>query len=317
MREIEIDEIKTNLRDYLERQGIDTSKAFCCINPNHNDTNPSMKYFNDNKVYCFGCGETYDLFGAISAIENLNRHDAFLKAIDYYGSGKIEIKQNYNKNDEILRKNTKDYTNAYNFWHSNLKKCKIAQDYLKLRGFHPYIAEKFNLGFNEFNFAEQTFAAIVIPINEHSFTARNIDLSSNFRYYKSKNATSEIFNKVVLTNSNSFCAITEGEFDAMCFDEADVNAIALGSACNINKFINAEKAPKTYILALDNDEAGRKATEELKTYFRENKIRFVEFDNLGYKDANEAFRENKEEFKDAIKKVIEREIRKTQNQEME
>ena len=73
MEDIAIDELKSHLQDYLEKNGIRTDRFFRCINPEHIDRNPSMKYFDDNKVHCFGCNATYDLIGAISAIENLSR----------------------------------------------------------------------------------------------------------------------------------------------------------------------------------------------------------------------------------------------------
>ena len=61
MTKTEIEELKTNLQSYLESHGIDTSKLFRCVNPDHTDNNPSMEYFKDNKVYCYGCRVCYDL----------------------------------------------------------------------------------------------------------------------------------------------------------------------------------------------------------------------------------------------------------------
>ena len=46
----QVENLKTNLRSYLESQGINTSRHFKCINPEHYDSNASMKYFDDNKV---------------------------------------------------------------------------------------------------------------------------------------------------------------------------------------------------------------------------------------------------------------------------
>ena len=56
MEQHEIDDMMSNLQDYLERQNINTSRFFRCLNPQHIDSNASMKYFDDCKVYCFGCG---------------------------------------------------------------------------------------------------------------------------------------------------------------------------------------------------------------------------------------------------------------------
>lgn len=317
MEDIAIDELKSHLQDYLEKNGIRTDRFFRCINPEHIDRNPSMKYFDDNKVHCFGCNATYDLIGAISVIENLSRKEAFKRAIDYYGINKIEIKPKYNKNLNI-KMDTKDYSKAFYIWHKNMKSNENAKQYLNSRGISDFIIEKFNLGYNEFNFGDITFKGIIIPINKTCFSARNIDKTSDFRYYKPKNAHTEIFNLEALTNSNPFCVITEGEFDCLSFEEVGINAISLGSVSNVNKFIIANKAPKTYVLALDRDEAGQTATNELIDYFKTNKMPYIMFDNCGFKDANEALVNDRTTFKKGIERVIEREIRKKlkKNEEM-
>ena len=47
MEQHEIDDMMSNLQDYLERQNINTSRFFRCLNPHHIDSNASMKYFDD------------------------------------------------------------------------------------------------------------------------------------------------------------------------------------------------------------------------------------------------------------------------------
>ncbi len=319
MEETDIEQLKTNLQSYLETNGIRTDKFFRCINPDHYDEHPSMRFFEDHKVYCFGCGVTYDLIGAIAAIEGLDRSTAFKKAIDYYGVNKATIIPQYKKQD-IKQENeeAKNYSKAFYFWHKNLANNEKALEYLKSRGIDAFIAEKYNLGFNKFQFGDKNLEAIIIPINKNCFTARNIDKTSEFRHYKPKNVHTEIFNSKALINTNPFCVITEGEFDCLSFEQVGINAISLGSVSNVNKFIKAPKNPKTFVLALDNDEAGKLASDELKAYFKENKVPYIEFDNCGYKDANEALVNDKENFKKGIERVIEREIRRMKklNQEM-
>ena len=77
----QVENLKTNLRSYLESQGINTLRHFKCINPEHYDGNASMKYFDDNKVYCFGCGASYNLFDVISVIEKVDNKEAFKRDI--------------------------------------------------------------------------------------------------------------------------------------------------------------------------------------------------------------------------------------------
>ena len=71
------------------------------------------------------------------------------------------------------------------------------------------------------------------------------------------------------------------------------------------KFIEQEKSlDKTFILALDNDEAGQIATKALIEYFDENNINYCTFDNCGYKDANQALVSDKEKFTEEINKIV-------------
>jgi len=61
------------LEQYLQEQGIDTSKNFPCINPQHDETNPSMSCKGDANVHiahCFGCGSSVNIFQAANFLEN-------------------------------------------------------------------------------------------------------------------------------------------------------------------------------------------------------------------------------------------------------
>ena len=62
---------------------------------------------------------------------------------------------------------------------------------------------------------------------------------------------------------------------------------------------------KTYILALDNDEAGNIAKESLAKFFDSENIKYGVFDNCGFKDANKALVEDKKQFENSIYKLIE------------
>jgi DNA primase len=58
--------VKDKLEEYLAKKGINTKKNFSCLNPNHEDKNPSMAYHEETKrVKCFACGVSYDIFDLI------------------------------------------------------------------------------------------------------------------------------------------------------------------------------------------------------------------------------------------------------------
>ena len=309
MEQYQIDDLKTNLRNYLERQGINTSRHFKCINPCHHESNASMKYYDDNKVYCFGCGVSYNLFDVISIIEQCDNKEAFKKAIAYYGYNyKMPPKIMNIKNTEQNRtdkKNAKNYEKAYNIWQNNLKNNQEAINYLQNRGIDMETAERFNIGFNTFDFGKFMLNAVTIPTSKNSYTARNI-YDGEIRYYKTQNYEAQLLNKKALVNNIPYCVVTEGEFDCLSFETIGVNCVGLCSANYISKFLNTEKdTSKTYILAFDNDKAGEKATDELIKYFTANNILYTTFDNCGYKDANEALVKDRNKFKKGIEQIVE------------
>lgn len=306
MEQYKIDEMMTNLQSYLESAGIDTSKFFTCINPNHIDRHPSMKYFNDNKVYCFGCGVCYNLVDCICVMEHLDRKEAFKQAINRYCLNQYSVvpKQPIKPKQELQNDiYVKDYSKAFTIWHKNLKDNKLAQKYLQSRGIDLKLIDKFNLGYNYFNFEDFKFKGLIIPISKHCFSARNLERDDNLKYFKPRNSQSEIFNKQAIENEIPYCVITEGEFDCLSFETVGVNAVALSGANNTQVFIDMQKPLKTYILAFDNDNAGSIATNKLLAYFKNNEIPYSIFDNLGYKDANEALQADKTKFEEEIKEI--------------
>lgn len=63
--------LKRELPDYLSKIGVNPKKNFNCLNPNHDDKNPSMAYDSKReKVHCFSCEADWDIFDVI-AVEEL------------------------------------------------------------------------------------------------------------------------------------------------------------------------------------------------------------------------------------------------------
>lgn len=320
MEDIEYEYLKSNLRNYLESHGINTSRMFRCINPNHNDSNASMKYYDDNKVYCFGCGETYNLFDCIAILENVDNKEAFKRALQYYNFGKTlrEIKDFTKEKNTENKQSEKDYSKAYKVWSKNLENEKNAKNYLFSRKIDEKTAKKFNLGYNEFNFGDRKLKAVIIPISKNSFTARNIDQNNKeLRYYKTKGNHTDIFNKEALYNDNPFCFIVEGEFDCLSLESVGANAIALGSVSNLSKFKNLDlNKDKVYITAFDNDEAGERATEDIIDFFKQNKLKHLIYKCNEYKDVNEELVKDEENFRICIDNIIKKAVRKVNEEEM-
>lgn len=63
--------LKRELPDYLSKIGVNPKENFNCLNPNHDDKNPSMAYDSKReKVHCFSCEADWDIFDVI-AVEEL------------------------------------------------------------------------------------------------------------------------------------------------------------------------------------------------------------------------------------------------------
>lgn len=90
---------------------------------------------------------------------------------------------------------------------------------------------------------KNTIQAIIFPVSENSYTARNINAKDkNFRYLKVGNQ--DIFNlwEVKLKeNKGKDFFVVEGEIDALSLAEVGKKAIALRSTTNIDNVINSLK----------------------------------------------------------------------------
>ena len=109
-----------------------------------------------------------------------------------------------------------------------------------------------------------------------------------------------LFNAEALDTAEKPVFIVEGEIDAMSIVEAGGEAVGLGSASNVRLLLErlAKKKPaQPLILALDNDERGRKASCELEDGLRAASLPYFVYNPCGdCKDANEALQMAPESF---------------------
>ncbi len=65
-----VDSLYPYLEEYLNSQGIDTTKNFTCIHPDHDDQDPSMGLVPSGRAFnCFGCGTVGGIFNAVEYLE--------------------------------------------------------------------------------------------------------------------------------------------------------------------------------------------------------------------------------------------------------
>ena len=300
--------IKSKLQSYLKGEGIDPSKLFKCLNPDHNDKNPSMKYNTErNKVHCFSCGADYDIFNLIGIDYNLNTFpEQFNKACQIFSIPLNEEFKNIPKTEQKeaapqnVEKDQKEYINKS---HSIIGET----DYPQQRGLTHTTIDHFKLGYDpSYKKFGLDWKALIIPTTPYSYVVRNIDSKADSKNRYRNEGRSELFNLQAL-ESNNPVFIVEGEIDAMSIHEAEGQAIGLGSTSNKNKLINyfKENPPKQLILiALDHDEAGKATVEWLTTELSKLDISFAIVDILGdYKDPKQALIADKEAFIEKIEKA--------------
>ena len=191
-------------------------------------------------------------------------------------------------------------------------------DYYKRRGLSLETCRHFNLGFvSAWNHPKVPNAPksprFIVPTSKFSYLARDVRKNltdKQKKYSKQKVGSVSFFNIAALEKDIVF--VVEGEFDAISFYELHYDAIALGSVSNVNKFINLlntlTKRPKFFILALDNDEAGKKATEILQQSLKELNITCSVAPNIygGHKDANEFLCFSKTDFQQNASAIFEK-----------
>lgn len=79
--------ILASLPNYLAQKGIQTNRSFLCLNPDHQDHSPSMRYDRRrNRCHCFSCGCDVDIFNLIQWDYNTTSFaDTFDIACDLFG----------------------------------------------------------------------------------------------------------------------------------------------------------------------------------------------------------------------------------------
>lgn len=181
------------------------------------------------------------------------------------------------------------------------------------RGITIDTLRRFNIGFVEawrhpnVSAAVPTSPRLIIPTGRSSYLARDTREPEKIperarNYVKEKVGSVHLFNVAALHDPGTEWPIfiTEGEIDALSIMDAapGTAAVALGSTNQAKKLLDLlrEKPPvQPLILALDNDEVGQKATEELRKELGLLSIPFTVANIYGdQKDANAALMKDRD-----------------------
>ena len=301
----ELKELLPEYMDILEEQGKTENRGdgywtcpFCGSGDKQNYT--AAFHINGTRFHCFSCGEHGDIFDLVAYMEELSEdwkkhYNRAVRIMRPYLEGrKNTVKQEIQNNPRMLE--TADYS-AY------LQECSLnvaKTDYFNRRGLSIDTIKRFRLGYDEKR------NLVTIPYNQDckGYVHRVLWASDN-KYCKFGN---ELFNVDALYSGDSrYVLITEGQIDAMSFEEIGISAIGLGGVNEVSKLVCQLKeipCDKTLVLALDNDKAGRRATGKLIEELADTEIvqNYIVNSRLygEYKDANEYLIGDREGF---IKKM--------------
>ena len=239
-------------------------------------------YPDTNSYKCFSCGSSgdiYTLYGLQHNLDIKNKNDfkAISKALENkYNISALPAQSHSSQN---TTKKEKDYTRLFFIAEKQLNQT----DYLTKRGISLKIQRKFHCGYmpNFMYKGNQTTPAIIIPASKGSYMWR-----STTENIKQKRGTTHILNPNAL--NSSYCFVVEGEIDCMSIDECGFACIGLGSTSNIKKIFDYDTSKTVIIIAMDNDNAGKKATAELEQLCKEHKTPYITAKNDMWSDCKDA-----------------------------
>lgn len=336
-------EVKGHLEELLQQQGItNTRKPFRCLNPAHEDRNPSMSYDpKTQRANCFSgaCGVSYDAIDVLGLAHGYTdehgidgRHfnevlreacERFNIPLDSSPSSTGTKTQKPKPQPTTAQADTQQQKKAEKARRQIQEARKHLEDpealaYLQKRGLSLETAKKHGLGYlpRFYSSDGNTWGALIIPTSETGFLARRTDEGEGRK--KDKRGKVEPFNLKAIYEAETV-HLTEGEIDALSVCEVGGAAIGLGSASYVNIFLDRLKQAlvspskplkvKTLILSLDNDISGLSAAQKVRdgiNDLKERKLTDIRLKTIpiaqNYKDPNAALTADREAFTEAVKK---------------
>lgn len=310
--------VKNQLETYLKGKGIDTRNAFRCLSPDHEDKTPSMFYkvSSSGNPYCvcYGCGRrfsTIDLIGLDYGLKDTG--EIFKKAYEVFN---IDLEDNKSSGDTMKNPGAVPVNNLnlHNNYTQQSYTTQQEEDFTRLyysaaadiektdyhRGISLETLKKYYVGFvADWKHPKKPYSSptprLIIPVSKYSYIARytgkapeGVNAKEKAKF---KDNVSWIYNLKELNNPQKPVFIVEGELDALSLIDCGATAVALGSASFVNMFLKEteKREPKQpFIVCLDNDKAGKEASEKLINGL-ETQGHTVKVWNIAgeYKDANE------------------------------
>lgn len=335
------EQLKGYLRNYVESvtqksKGANLYVCPLCGSGTGKSGTGAFSIKNGTSWKCFSCnagGDIFDLYGAINGTTDHNEQLRGLSEMygiqvaSYRSTAQEDFSpeyQNHAKSEQYTHNSihTSVYTQAdppqqtdYTDFFLQAHKAVEQTDYWKRRGLSKETVDRFKLGYvAEWRHPKApkapTSPRLIIPTSPYSYLARDTRETipeEQRAYSKSKVGSIQLFNKKALQTATKPIFIVEGELDALSIIEVGGEAVALGTTTKSKALIELLKAKapsQALIIALDNDEAGQRASRELTEGLQGLNIPCYSFNPCGqYKDANEALQRDREALTIAVEEA--------------
>lgn len=259
-------------------------------------------------VHCYTCGYTGDLpqfvadfLGLTSPVQGFK----WLVSRYNYSSAEREPLELNLYRGQAEKASYMDEAEVERFY-QELKKSSTALEYLKRRALPSWIIDAYKLGFDPED------GVVLFPVRDMSgkvafYKGRSL-VGKHFYNAKDIDKTSQIFGLYEIlaegkASPESEIWITESEIDALSLIGQERLAIALmGSHISEAQCRELENTPfRRFVLALDNDEAGRKGAAQIKRLLIPKGFRFTNLRwDVDLKDINDLITQYRGGFMDYL-----------------
>ena len=292
----------------------------------------ALKVYETNTFTCHACNRSGDVIDLFQVTNGADYNTALSLLADEIGitidtykvnAGGSTQKARADRQEENTRKQEKeaqegtqeaeeaqDFTAYYNECRERLTDPEAAA-YLQSRGISINTAYWYKVGYDANADPAGTghpCKRIIVPSSLSHYMGRRIDGGTEYAKINVRGARPGIFNEQVLYMGAKAVFVTEGAFDALSLLEVGAPAIALNSKSNAKYLL--ERVEKygtnaTLILCLDNDKAGKEATQILRSGLQALNVPTTTANICGgCKDPNEALVKDRAAFSRAIDAAI-------------
>jgi len=305
---MELDQLKSYLQDYVDsvtrksKGGLYTCPICGSGTGAHKTGAFSVK--NGEQWHCFACDQGGDIYDLYAALHNCDLSEATRAIMAQYGNNSKPLKGADKTSTKPVQNQTEttaappqDYAAELATYHAALAGSP-GETYLQGRGFTVETMNRFNLGYNA---AKKT---ITIPYNTAGTYYGQRSVDPNARPHDNlAGITMPLFNAAALYSASAVF-IVESPLCAISIMQEGGQAVAISGTGGKGRLIEQLKKKPTkaaLVLALDNDEPGEKAAEELAAELTALDVFYLQANIAGeYKDPNERLQHDKAGLQAAI-----------------